>query len=132
MMCYRARGPRAVLTRQPTEGKSRDGGLRLGEMERDCLIGYGARYAPTTYFTIEFYVLYFSMMLIERLMVSSDQCEVDVCSKCGRLGYCGWCNSCKSSGQVSVITMPYACKLLLTELQAMNITARLSLTNYCQ
>lgn len=114
-MHARARGPRAVLTRQPTEGRSRDGGLRLGEMERDCLIGYGA-----------------SMMLIERLMVSSDQCEVDVCNKCGRLGYCGWCNSCKSSGEVSTITMPYACKLLLTELQAMNITARLTLTHYCQ
>lgn len=111
----RARGPRAVLTRQPTEGRSRDGGLRLGEMERDCLIGYGA-----------------SMMLIERLMVSSDQCEVDVCNNCGRLGYCGWCNSCKSSGHVSSITMPYACKLLLTEMQAMNITARLTLTHYCQ
>ncbi|KAB0804699.1 hypothetical protein PPYR_01669 [Photinus pyralis] len=114
-MHARARGPRAVLTRQPTEGRSRDGGLRLGEMERDCLIGYGA-----------------SMMLVERLMVSSDQCEVDICNHCGRLGYCGWCNSCKSSGHVSTITMPYACKLLLTELQAMNVTARLTLTHYCQ
>lgn len=76
--------------------------------------------------------LFFSMMLVERLMVSSDQCEVDVCNNCGRLGYCGWCNSCKSSGQVSTITMPYACKLLLTELQAMNITARLTLNHYCQ
>ncbi|KAJ3656890.1 hypothetical protein Zmor_015935 [Zophobas morio] len=95
----RGRGPRAVLTRQPTEGRSRDGGLRLGEMERDCLIGYGA-----------------SMMLVERLMVSSDQCEIDVCNQCGRLS----------------ITMPYACKLLLTELQAMNITARLTLNHYCE
>lgn len=65
-------------------------------------------------------------------MVSSDQCEVDVCNKCGRLGYCGWCNSCKSSGDVSKITMPYACKLLITELQAMNIATRLTLNHYCQ
>ncbi|XP_043266534.1 DNA-directed RNA polymerase III subunit RPC2 [Venturia canescens] len=114
-MHARARGPRAVLTRQPTEGRSKEGGLRLGEMERDCLIGYGA-----------------SMMLVERLMISSDAFDVDVCNKCGLMAYSGWCHSCRSSACVSTISMPYACKLLFQELQSMNIVPRLTLKNYCE
>ncbi|XP_024890904.1 DNA-directed RNA polymerase III subunit RPC2 [Temnothorax curvispinosus] len=113
-MHARARGPRVVLTRQPTEGRSREGGLRLGEMERDCLIGYGA-----------------SMLLVERLMISSDAFKVDVCNKCGLIGYNGWCQRCKSSSSVSTIIMPYACKLLFQELQSMNVVPRLSLKDYC-
>ncbi|KOX67898.1 DNA-directed RNA polymerase III subunit RPC2 [Melipona quadrifasciata] len=114
-MHARARGPRAVLTRQPTEGRAKEGGLRLGEMERDCLIGYGA-----------------SMMLIERLMISSDAFDIDVCNKCGLMAYSGWCHSCRSSSCVSTISMPYACKLLFQELQSMNIVPRLTLKNYCE
>ncbi|KAL2314777.1 DNA-directed RNA polymerase III subunit RPC2 [Schizosaccharomyces pombe] len=109
-MHARARGPRAVLTRQPTEGRSRDGGLRLGEMERDCLIAYGA-----------------SQLLLERLMISSDACDVDVCGQCGLLGYKGWCNSCQSTREVVKMTIPYAAKLLFQELLSMNIVPRLAL-----
>lgn len=113
-MHARSKGPRVVLTRQPTEGRSREGGLRLGEMERDCLISYGA-----------------SMLLIERLMLSSDAVEVDVCNSCGLFAYSQWCNTCKSSSSVSHIKMPYSCKLLFQELVSMNIVPRLELKNYC-
>ncbi|GET52373.1 beta and beta-prime subunits of DNA dependent RNA-polymerase [Rhizophagus irregularis DAOM 181602=DAOM 197198] len=112
-MHARARGPRAVLTRQPTEGRSRDGGLRLGEMERDCLVGYGA-----------------SMLLMERLMISSDQFDVHVCEQCGLLGYKGWCQNCKSSKFMVTMQMPYAAKLLFQELQSMNIAPRLILEEF--
>lgn len=64
-MHARARGPRTSLTRQPTEGRSRNGGLRLGEMERDCLIAYGA-----------------SALLLERLMICSDQFDAFICRVC--------------------------------------------------
>ncbi|GAA6041926.1 hypothetical protein JCM8097_000226 [Rhodosporidiobolus ruineniae] len=109
-MHARARGPRAVLTRQPTEGRSRDGGLRLGEMERDCLIAHGA-----------------SQLLLERLMVSSDAFKVDVCQECGFMGYGGWCMRCKTSKRVAKLQIPYAAKLLFQELMAMNIAPRLVL-----
>lgn len=78
-MHARARGRVTVLTRQPTEGRSRDGGLRVGEMERDCLIGYGA-----------------ASLIMERLMLSSDAFEVYICSKCGFIGYQGTCTFCSS------------------------------------
>ncbi|WZY78149.1 hypothetical protein YC2023_024533 [Brassica napus] len=64
-MHARGSGPRVMMTRQPTEGKSKNGGLRVGEMERDCLIAYGA-----------------SMLIYERLMLSSDPFEVQVCRAC--------------------------------------------------
>ena len=109
-MHARARGPRAMLTRQPMEGRSRDGGLRLGEMERDCLIAYGA-----------------SRLLLERLMLSSDAHPVDVCEVCGLLGWKGWCPGCGKGERVTRLTMPYAAKLLLQELMSMNVSARITL-----
>lgn len=111
-MHSRSMGPRAMLTRQPTEGRSRLGGLRLGEMERDCLIAYGA-----------------SQLLLERLMLSSDAHEVDVCRVCGMMGYNGWCQSCASSRSVVRLTMPYAAKLLIQELLSMNVKASLQLAD---
>ncbi|KAG8200108.1 hypothetical protein JTE90_001961 [Oedothorax gibbosus] len=109
----RARGPRTVLTRQPTEGRARDGGLRLGEMERDCLIAHGT-----------------SMLLLERLMISSDAFDVDICGQCGLLGYNNWCHFCKSSSHIASVRLPYACKLLFQELQSMNVLPRLKLSKY--
>jgi DNA-directed RNA polymerase III subunit RPC2 len=109
-MHSRSRGPRAILTRQPTEGRSRDGGLRLGEMERDCLIAYGA-----------------SQLLLERLMISSDGTQVDICERCGLLGYKGFCQTCASTSQVTQMTMPYAAKLLVQELISMNVGVRMQL-----
>ncbi|OAG32298.1 DNA-directed RNA polymerase III subunit RPC2 [Nematocida displodere] len=108
-MHARARGPRAVLTRQPTEGRCRDGGFRLGEMERDCLIGYGA-----------------SEILIERLVISSDKYTVHLCTSCGLLVSRAGCPSCRTPS-LQVLQLPYACKLLFQELISMRIAPRITL-----
>jgi DNA-directed RNA polymerase III subunit RPC2 len=120
----RSKGPRTMLTRQPTEGRAKDGGLRLGEMERDCLVAYGA-----------------SGLVLERLMYSSDHFTAFVCGNCGLIVRKGFCPSCHhnashssssrgsdTSNQICQVKLPYACKLLFQELVGMNIIPRLRLT----
>eukprot|EP00920_Eleutheroschizon_duboscqi_P007227 GHVT01016600.1.p1 GENE.GHVT01016600.1~~GHVT01016600.1.p1 ORF type:complete len:357 (-),score=90.66 GHVT01016600.1:846-1916(-) len=106
----RGRGPRQLLTRQPTEGRAKEGGLRLGEMERDCLVAYGT-----------------SNLLLERLMISSDAFDAAVCINCGLIGYDAHCSYCKRENATAAIKMPYACKLLVQELMAMNVCPRIKL-----
>lgn len=108
----RARGPHISLTRQPTQGRAREGGLRVGEMEKDCLISHGT-----------------SLLLVERLLVSSDPFIASICTKCGLLTYNGWCQYCKSGENVNEICIPYACKLLFQELESMNVVPRFTISS---
>lgn len=100
----RSIGPTTSLTRQPTEGRSRDGGLRVGEMERDCLIGHGTTFA-----------------LLERFMFSSDVYEVEICNTCNFIVASKFCMKCNSSEDIIKVRIPYAFKLLAQELFSMGI-----------
>jgi DNA-directed RNA polymerase subunit B len=112
----RARGQVQMLTKQPTEGRARGGGLRFGEMERDCLIAYGA-----------------SMVLKDRLLDEADKTEINVCEKCGLIAYYDAKQrkyACKIDGdqaKISTVVVAYAFKLLLQEMMSLNIAPRLRL-----
>ncbi|MBU0457689.1 MAG: DNA-directed RNA polymerase subunit B [Nanoarchaeota archaeon] len=114
-MQSRARGPIQLLTRQPTEGKAKEGGLRLGEMEKDTFIAHGA-----------------TLLLKERF--DSDKTVIPVCEKSGLMGYFdarkgGMAMSpiYGDNSEMSNVEMSYAFKLLLDEIRTLGIYTKLDL-----
>ena len=109
----RSIGPMVVLTRQPAEGRARDGGLRFGEMERDCMISHGA-----------------SRFTQDRIYYASDKFKVPICKKCGLIAIYNdekhkhLCTTCENRTDFAIVNIPYACKLLTQELISMNIAPR--------
>jgi len=120
----RSIGPMVNLTRQPAEGRSRDGGFRIGEMERDVMIAHGA-----------------SRFCRERLYDSSDKYKVYVCKKCGLTASYNdgntskmythadfsihLCKTCGNKTDFAKVEIPYAYKLLSQELQSINVVPRI-------
>jgi DNA-directed RNA polymerase II subunit RPB2 len=107
-------GPMVNFTRQPPEGRSRDGGLRFGEMERDCMISHGA-----------------SSFTKDRIYDASDKFQVYICNPCGIIAPYNQkekihkCNICDNRCDFSCVKIPYSCKLLFQELISMNVVPRL-------
>jgi DNA-directed RNA polymerase II subunit RPB2 len=110
-----ANGPVVLMTRQPAEGRARDGGLRLGEMELECLWAHGLA----------------GGFLKERFMDCSDNYRCFTCKQCGAIAAVNperglyYCNACENMTDFSEIRIPYACKLFLTELGAMSIGTKI-------
>ena len=110
----RSIGPMVNLTRQPAEGRSRDGGLRFGEMERDCMVSHGA-----------------ARFTRGRLYDASDKYSVFICKKCGLVAsyndnmHIHQCRVCDNRVDFAYVEIPYSCKLLFQELNTMNIAPRL-------
>lgn len=114
-MHARASGKIALLTRQPIEGRSRGGALRLGEMEQEALVGHGA-----------------SLLLKERY--DSDKVVINICSKCGSIviddkihnkKVCSLCHS----NQIEPVEVSYAFKLLIEELQGLHLLTKFDMKN---
>jgi len=110
----RSIGPMVNLTRQPAEGRSRDGGLRFGEMERDCMVSHGA-----------------ARFTRGRMYDASDKYQIYSCKRCGLIAcyndkmHIHICNTCGNRSDFAYVEIPYACKLLFQELNTMNIAPRL-------
>jgi DNA-directed RNA polymerase II subunit RPB2 len=110
----RSIGPMVNLTRQPAEGRSRDGGLRFGEMEKDAMVSHGA-----------------SRFTRERLYDVSDKYQAFVCKKCGLIAsyndelHIHCCKTCDNRVDFAYVEIPYACKLLFQELATMNVVPRI-------
>ncbi|MBI4175936.1 MAG: DNA-directed RNA polymerase subunit B [Candidatus Aenigmarchaeota archaeon] len=108
----RSRGPVTLLTKQPTEGRAKRGGLRIGEMEQQCLVGHGA-----------------ALTLKERF--DSDKTSIPLCKKCGLIAIFdivnnkAYCGNCKESEIVWVDTS-YAFKLTMDEMKSMGIYPKIS------
>ena len=111
---YRSTGPVNILTRQPTEGRRVGGGLRFGLMEAECLIAHSA-----------------SHTLQERMYEASDKFACHVCSNCGYLAYGNdnigyyYCKVCESREFVQQLDISYSTKLLIQELNSMNIKVKM-------
>ena len=119
----RSRGPISLISRQPVEGRSRDGGLRFGEMERDCVVAHGA-----------------TSVLLDRLFEQSDEYVTAVCMKCGIIAesispdasqltvhtgdFCRGCNL-RGPDHITKVRVPYAFKLFAQELSGCNVAVRL-------
>ena len=114
----RSIGPMVNLTRQPAEGRSRDGGLRFGEMERDGMLSHGA-----------------SRFTKGRMYDASDKYQVFVCKKCGLIAsyndqlHIHHCRTCDNRVDFAYVEIPYACKLLFQELITMNVVPRVITEN---
>jgi DNA-directed RNA polymerase II subunit RPB2 len=110
----RSYGPKVSLTRQPAEGRRRDGGHRFGEMERDCMCSHGAASFTTS-----------------RMMDASDAFTTYCCRKCGSFAifnntaHVHECRVCGNSTDFAKIRIPYSCKLLFQELVTMNVAPRI-------
>ena len=120
----RANGPVMNLTRQPQEGRSRDGGFRIGEMERDVMIAHGM-----------------SKFCRERLYDVSDKYAANICKRCGMIANYNdgvrnsvyregefttyQCNTCNNTTDFAFVEIPYAYKLMAQELQAINVVPRI-------